>query len=150
MAISNKFKKQWRLTFRLYMTFWPAYKAMRSIATGQNVAEKNRTKAVGRLGFFVARAAYWRRSIYRPVMRCFLHPQTTISFQCCMKQQKTCYESVCHGWRTVLHLLAFMTVLTFKAVLYMLNMNTNIGTCVLHPANYSNESMIIQIIWFSW
>jgi hypothetical protein len=34
-----------------------AKKAMRSIAAGQNVAEKNRTKAVGRLRFFVARAA---------------------------------------------------------------------------------------------
>jgi hypothetical protein len=39
------------------MTFWPAHKAMRSIAAGQNVAEKNRTKAKGRLRFFVARAA---------------------------------------------------------------------------------------------
>jgi hypothetical protein len=28
------------------MTFWPAYKAMRSIAAGQNVAEKNPTKAL--------------------------------------------------------------------------------------------------------
>jgi hypothetical protein len=38
------------------MTFLQAHKAMRSIAAGQNVAEKNRTKAVGRLRFFVARA----------------------------------------------------------------------------------------------
>jgi hypothetical protein len=37
----------------------------------QNVAEKNRTKGVARLRFFGARAAYWRRSIYRPVMRWF-------------------------------------------------------------------------------
>jgi hypothetical protein len=41
----------------MFTTFWPAYEAMRSIAAGQNVAEKNRTKAVGRLRFFVARAA---------------------------------------------------------------------------------------------
>jgi hypothetical protein len=34
-----------------------AKKAMRSIAAGQNVAEKNRTKAVARLRFFGARAA---------------------------------------------------------------------------------------------
>jgi hypothetical protein len=27
------------------MTFWPAHKAMRSIAAGKNVAEKNPTKA---------------------------------------------------------------------------------------------------------
>jgi hypothetical protein len=39
------FEKLLRLTFRLYMTFWPAYKAMRSIAAGQNVVEKNHTKA---------------------------------------------------------------------------------------------------------
>jgi hypothetical protein len=51
------------------MTFWPAHKAMRSIAAGRNVAEKNRIKAVGRLRFFVARAAYWRRSVTSPVMR---------------------------------------------------------------------------------
>jgi hypothetical protein len=50
------------------MTFWPAYKAMRSIAAGQNVAEKNSTKGVARLGFFVARTASAVR-IYRPVMR---------------------------------------------------------------------------------
>jgi hypothetical protein len=56
----------------MYMTFLPAHKAMRSISAGKNVAEKNRTKAVGRLRFFVARAAYWRRSIYSPVMRGFL------------------------------------------------------------------------------
>jgi hypothetical protein len=62
------FEKLWRITFRLYMTFWPAHKEMRSIAAGQNVAEKNRTKAAGRLRFFVARAAIRRRSIYRPVM----------------------------------------------------------------------------------
>jgi hypothetical protein len=34
-----------------------AKKAMRSIAAGQNVAEKNRTKAVDRLRVFSARAA---------------------------------------------------------------------------------------------
>jgi hypothetical protein len=39
------------------MTFWPAYKAMRSIAAGQNVAEKNPTKGAARLGFFVAQNA---------------------------------------------------------------------------------------------
>ncbi|MHB9294648.1 hypothetical protein PilKf_00372 [Pillotina sp. SPG140] len=39
------------------MTFWPAHKAMRSIAAGQNVAEKNPTKGAARLGFFGARAA---------------------------------------------------------------------------------------------
>jgi hypothetical protein len=39
------------------MTFWPAHKAMRSIAAGQNVAEKNPTKGVARLGFFGAQAA---------------------------------------------------------------------------------------------
>jgi hypothetical protein len=56
-ACDNKFGlKKCRITFRLFTTFWPAYKAMRSIAAGQNVAEKNRTKAVGRLRFFVARA----------------------------------------------------------------------------------------------
>jgi hypothetical protein len=44
------------------MTFWPAYKANRRFAADQNVAEKNPTKAAGRLGFFVARAAYWRRA----------------------------------------------------------------------------------------
>jgi hypothetical protein len=27
--------------------FWPAHKATRRVAAGQNVAEKNRTKAVG-------------------------------------------------------------------------------------------------------
>jgi hypothetical protein len=53
------------------MTFWPAHKAMRSIAAGQNVAEKNPTKVVARLGFFVARGRYCARSIYRPVMRSF-------------------------------------------------------------------------------
>jgi hypothetical protein len=42
---SSVFKRVCRITFRLYMTFWPAYIAMRSIAAGQNVAEKNRTKA---------------------------------------------------------------------------------------------------------
>ncbi|MDR2798779.1 MAG: hypothetical protein LBB80_10605, partial [Treponema sp.] len=31
------------------------------------MAEKNRTKGVARLRFFVARTAYWRRSIYSPV-----------------------------------------------------------------------------------
>jgi hypothetical protein len=51
------------------MTFWPAHKATRRVAAGQNVAEKNRTKAKGRLRFFVARAAYWRRSVNSPVMR---------------------------------------------------------------------------------
>jgi hypothetical protein len=50
-------QKLLRLTFRLYMTFWPAHKATRRVAAGQNVAEKNRTKAAGRLRFFVARAA---------------------------------------------------------------------------------------------
>jgi hypothetical protein len=40
------------ITFRLYMTFWPAHKAMRSIAAGQNVAEKNPTKAVRPTGVF--------------------------------------------------------------------------------------------------
>jgi hypothetical protein len=57
-----------RLTFRLYLTFWPAHKAMRSISAGQNVPEKNPTKGVARLGFFGGRAAYRRRSRYSPVM----------------------------------------------------------------------------------
>jgi hypothetical protein len=39
------------------MTIWPAYIATRRVAAGQNVAEKNRTKATGRLRVFVARAA---------------------------------------------------------------------------------------------
>jgi hypothetical protein len=43
--ILKKNSKKLRITFRLYMTFWPAHKAMRSIAAGQNVAEKNPTKA---------------------------------------------------------------------------------------------------------
>jgi hypothetical protein len=34
------------------MTFWPAYKAMRSIAAGQNVAEKNRAKGVSPTAVF--------------------------------------------------------------------------------------------------
>jgi hypothetical protein len=34
------------------MTFWPAEKAMHSIAAGQNVAEKNTTKAVRPTGVF--------------------------------------------------------------------------------------------------
>jgi hypothetical protein len=50
------------------MTFWPAHKAMRSIAAGQNVAEKKTTKGAARLGFFVARTASAVR-IYRLVMR---------------------------------------------------------------------------------
>jgi hypothetical protein len=51
------------------MTFWRPGKGNAQHFQGrQNVAEKNRTKAVGRLWFFVARAAYRRRSIYRPVM----------------------------------------------------------------------------------
>jgi hypothetical protein len=41
----KKFRDIFRITFRRYMTFWPAHKAMRSIAAGQNVAEKNPTKA---------------------------------------------------------------------------------------------------------
>jgi hypothetical protein len=41
---------------------------MRSIAAGQNVAEKNRTKAVGRLRFFGAQAPKGR-SVNRPVIR---------------------------------------------------------------------------------
>jgi hypothetical protein len=49
------------------MTFWPAYKAMRSITAGQNVAEKNPTKGAARLGFFGARTASAVR-IYSPVM----------------------------------------------------------------------------------
>jgi hypothetical protein len=73
---TNLGQKILRITFRLYMTFWPAYKAIRSIAAGQNVAEKNPTKAVGRLGFFGARGRYCARSIYRPVRRsnfCFCY-----------------------------------------------------------------------------
>jgi hypothetical protein len=57
------------LTFRLYMTVWPAHKVMRSIAAGQNVPEKNPAKGAARLGFFGGRAAYRRRSIYSPVRR---------------------------------------------------------------------------------
>jgi hypothetical protein len=53
----QKIQKILHITFRLFTTFWPAYKAMRSIAAVQNVAEKNRTKAAGRLRFFGARAA---------------------------------------------------------------------------------------------
>jgi hypothetical protein len=34
--------KKLRLTFRLFTTFWPAYKAMRSIAAGQNVGGVSR------------------------------------------------------------------------------------------------------------
>jgi hypothetical protein len=61
------------------MTFWPVYKAMRSIAAGQNVAEKNPTKGVARLGFFGARTASAVR-IYRPVMRsCGVHYYFIIS-----------------------------------------------------------------------
>jgi hypothetical protein len=60
------------ITFRLYMTFWPAHKATRSVAVGQNVAEKNRTKAVDRLRFFVARGALTPKHIqtcYVPLVR---------------------------------------------------------------------------------
>jgi hypothetical protein len=34
------------------MTFWPAYKANRRFAAGQNMAEKKPTKGVTRLRFF--------------------------------------------------------------------------------------------------
>jgi hypothetical protein len=34
------------------MTFWPAYKVMRSITAGQNVAEKKPTKALAPTGVF--------------------------------------------------------------------------------------------------
>jgi hypothetical protein len=60
------------------MTFWPAHKAMRSIAAGQNVVEKNRTKAVGRLRFFVARAAEGGEA-YTDLL-CAVPPYTIISF----------------------------------------------------------------------
>jgi hypothetical protein len=74
----------WRRVFYTFQTFVshnvPAVydvlaariRALRSKDQGgQNVAEKNPTKGEARLGFFVARAAYWRRSIYSPVMRSF-------------------------------------------------------------------------------
>jgi hypothetical protein len=63
-------EKLLRITFRLYMTFWPAHKANRRFAAGQNVAEKNPTKGAARLGFFGARTASAVR-IYRPVRRSF-------------------------------------------------------------------------------
>jgi hypothetical protein len=47
----QRISKKLHITFRLYMTFWPTHKAMRSIAAGQNVAEKNPTKGAARLGF---------------------------------------------------------------------------------------------------
>jgi hypothetical protein len=43
-AFFGDFQFLLHITFRLYMTFWPAHKAMRSIAAGQNVPEKNPTK----------------------------------------------------------------------------------------------------------
>jgi hypothetical protein len=53
----------------VYDVFAVAIKELRSNSSNRkNVAEKSRTKAVGRLRVFVARAAYWRRSIYNPVM----------------------------------------------------------------------------------
>jgi hypothetical protein len=41
----------WRITFWLYMTFWPAHKAMRSIAAGQNVARKTAQRPQADCGF---------------------------------------------------------------------------------------------------
>jgi hypothetical protein len=55
------------------MTFWPAYKAMRSIAAGQNVAEKNRTKGVSPTAVFRSPsrllAAKHIQSCYAPFVR---------------------------------------------------------------------------------
>jgi hypothetical protein len=54
----------------VYDVFLRPIKKLRSSFRAQkSVPEENRTKAVGRLRFSVGRAAYWRRSIYSPVMR---------------------------------------------------------------------------------
>jgi hypothetical protein len=54
----------------LYTTFFaPDKETAQQFQGAKNVPEENRTKAVGRLRFSVGRAAYWRRSVYKPVMR---------------------------------------------------------------------------------
>jgi hypothetical protein len=61
------------ITFRLYMTVWAGNRALRSKDPCPNCGgEKIAQRALARLRFFVARAAYWRRSIYRPVI-CSTH-----------------------------------------------------------------------------
>jgi hypothetical protein len=68
----------------------------------KNVAKKNRTKGAARLRFFVARAAYWRRSVNRPFMRCFFAHLNQSRLSCLLGATKNHYEASRHGWRGVL------------------------------------------------
>jgi hypothetical protein len=65
----------------VYDVFAVAIKELRSNSSGgQNVPEKKRTKAAGRLRFFVGQARYCGRSIYNPVMRSSAVPHYFLYF----------------------------------------------------------------------
>jgi hypothetical protein len=51
-----------------YFSNWPAHKATRRVAAGQNVGGVERGRR-SRPSETEPRAAYWRRSIYSPVIR---------------------------------------------------------------------------------